>query len=217
MTPRNIFNTELANLTSDVENMARLVEDSYNRLLEAWQQKDEETMQVITQEDKSITGKLGEIESRCVYIITKQQPIVKDLRIITSHMKAATDIKRVGNIISDMAEILLRLQTQNPMDFSSHVEGMMLATKEMYTEAIKVFSDSLTEQAYKTIEHDDVIDGLFNKVKTDIIDSLKKESKDADGCVDVLMLAKYLEKIADHAANICEWEIYRETGELVHS
>lgn len=216
MSPRNVFETELKKLTSDVSDMAGLVEISYGRLLIAWKQKDENLLKAIMQEDKSVIRTMREIENQCVYIITKQQPIVKDLRTVTAHLKAVTDIKRVGDIISDIAEILLRLQSQDPTEFSSHVEGMMTATGEMYSEAVAVFTESLTEKAYATVKHDDVIDGLFNKVKADIIHSLKEGNRNADGCVDVLMLAKYLEKVADHAANICEWEIYRETGDLPH-
>lgn len=216
MSPRNMFETELKKLTSDVSDMAAMVEISYGRLLLAWKNGDVELLKSIMEEDKKVVSMMREIENQCVYIITKQQPIVKDLRIVTAHLKAVTDIKRVGDIISDIAEILLRLKEQDPTEVSSHVEGMMTATGEMYSQAVAVFTESLTEKAYKTVEQDDVIDTLFNKVKTDVINSLKEGNKDPDGCVDVLMLAKYLEKVADHAANICEWEIYRETGDLPH-
>lgn len=217
MSPRNIFETEMKRLSADVSDMAAMVEISYGKLLMAWKNRDIELLKTIMQEDKKVVSMMRDIENQCIYIITKQQPIVKDLRIVTAHLKAVTDIKRVGDIISDIAEILLRLQEQDSAEVSSHVEGMMTATGEMYSQAVAVFTESLTEKAYLTVEQDDVIDTLFNKVKTDVINSIKEGNKDPDGCVDVLMLAKYLEKVADHAANICEWEIYRETGDLPHS
>ena len=89
-----------------------------------------------------------------------------------------------------------------------------MATREMLHEAVEMFIARDMEAAKRVIREDDIIDECFNKVKYDLIDSLKREVKDADECIDVLMLAKYLEKIGDHAVNIGEWEIFQETGNI---
>ena len=134
--------------------------------------------------------------------------------MVTASLKVVTDIERVGDHVSDMAELLLRLNMKDLSLYSVHVKTMILATKEMIHNAVNAFVERDMESARELIKSDDVVDECFNKVKKDLIESLKKEVKDADECVDVLMLAKYLEKIGDHAVNICEWEIFQETGNI---
>ncbi len=119
--------------------------------------------------------------------------------MVTASLKVVTDIERVGDHVSDMAELLLRLNMKDLSLYSVHVKTMILATKEMIHNAVNAFVERDMESARELIKSDDVVDECFNKVKKDLIESLKKEVKDADECVDVLMLAKYLEKIGDHA------------------
>ena len=112
----------------------------------------------------------------------------------------------------DMAELIERLQTTDLQSFSAHFETMVEETRSLLRKAVDAYIDSDLDEAKKAIDGDDVIDDLFNQVKDDLIAHLKKDSKDGDSCVDVLMLAKYLEKIGDHAVNIGEWAIFKETG-----
>ena len=214
MSPRIIFDNELKLLRENVAQMARKVEESYDELFKALAEQDENKIMGLKKNDKAVSKRQREIESQCLFLITKQQPIVGDLRVVTASLKVVTDIERVGDHVSDMADLLLRLQMKDLSLFSVHVETMIMATREMLHEAVEMFIARDMEAAKRVIREDDIIDECFNKVKYDLIDSLKREVKDADECIDVLMLAKYLEKIGDHAVNIGEWEIFQETGNI---
>ena len=214
MSPRIIFDNELKLLRENVAQMARKVEESYDELFKALAEQDENKIMELKKNDKAVSKRQREIESQCLFLITKQQPIVGDLLVVTASLKVVTDIERVGDHVSDMADLLLRLQMKDLSLFSVHVETMIMATREMLHEAVEMFIARDMEAAKRVIKEDDIIDECFNKVKYDLIDSLKREVKDADECIDVLMLAKYLEKIGDHAVNIGEWEIFQETGNI---
>lgn len=214
MSPRIIFDNELKLLRENVAQMARKVEESYDELFKALAEQDENKIMELKKNDKAVSKRQREIESQCLFLITKQQPIVGDLRVVTASLKVVTDIERVGDHVSDMADLLLRLQMKDLSLFSVHVETMIMATREMLHEAVEMFIARDMEAAKRVIREDDIIDECFNKVKYDLIDSLKREVKDADECIDVLMIAKYLEKIGDHAVNIGEWEIFQETGNI---
>lgn len=214
MSPRIIFDNELKLLRENVAQMARKVEESYDELFKALAEQDENKIMELKKNDKAVSKRQREIESQCLFLITKQQPIVGDLRVVTASLKVVTDIERVGDHVSDMADLLLRLQMKDLSLFSVYVETMIMATREMLHEAVEMFIARDMEAAKRVIREDDIIDECFNKVKYDLIDSLKREVKDADECIDVLMLAKYLEKIGDHAVNIGEWEIFQETGNI---
>ncbi|MDO4463153.1 MAG: phosphate signaling complex protein PhoU [Bacillota bacterium] len=214
MSPRITFENELKVLRGNVSEMAQKVEESYVTLFEALESQSEEAIVKLKNNSKAFSKRQREIESQCLFLITKQQPIVGDLRVVTASLKVVTDIERVGDHVSDMAELLLRLKMKDLSLYSVHVKTMILATREMVHNAVEAFVERDMEGAREVIKSDDVVDECFNKVKKDLIESLKKEVKDADECVDVLMLAKYLEKIGDHAVNICEWEVFQETGNI---
>ena len=214
MSPRITFENELKVLRGNVSEMAQKVEESYVTLFEALESQSEEVIAKLKNNSKAFSKRQREIESQCLFLITKQQPIVGDLRVVTASLKVVTDIERVGDHVSDMAELLLRLKMKDLSLYSVHVKTMILATREMVHNAVEAFVERNMEGAREVIKSDDVVDECFNKVKKDLIESLKKEVKDADECVDVLMLAKYLEKIGDHAVNICEWEVFQETGNI---
>lgn len=214
MSPRVSFDNELKLLKDNVADMVNRVEKNYENLFEALKVQNEDEIIKIRNNDKLFGKKQREIESQCLFLITKQQPIVSDLRVVTASLKVVTDIERIGDIVADMADLFLRLRMKDLNLFSAHMSGMSEATREIFCEAVDAFVNRNLEGAKKVIKEDDIIDELFNKVKYDLIESLKKESRDADECVDVLMLAKYLEKIGDHAVNICEWEIFQETGNI---
>lgn len=214
MSPRTTFDNELKQLKENVTSMAQRVERNYARLFEAYENKSEEELNKIIAIDKEINKRQREIESQCLFLITKQQPIVSDLRVVTASLKVVTDIERVGDHVADMAELLLRLNMKELSEYSLHLLPMIDAAKEMVRTAVSAFVDRDKEQAQEVIKKDDEVDELFNQVKTDVIESLKNETGDVDELTDILMIAKYLEKIGDHAVNIGEWEIFQETGNI---
>lgn len=214
MSPRTTFEQELTELMDQTQEMSQVVESSYQYLFEAFHTKDEVSLNRILKNDHNINDMNRQIEAQCLRLITKQQPVASDLRIVSSVLKVVTDIERVGDHISDIAELMLRIN-MNPFDnYSAHLDGMQTATKELFKNSIAAFIKNDKTASREVIKGDDVIDTLFNKVKSDIIQGLKEETKNADEYIDILMIAKYLEKIGDHAVNIAEWQIFRETGKL---
>ncbi len=214
MSPRTTFINELNQLKENVADMATRVEKNYETLFEAYEKKEKAAIEKIVAVDKDINRRQREIESECLFLITKQQPIVSDLRAVTASLKVVTDIERVGDHVADIAELLIRMDMKELSVYSAHLNPMIRETRDMLRMAVDAFTGGNKEEAQEVIQKDDVVDELFNAVKNDVIESLKKETRDADECVDILMIAKYLEKIGDHAVNICEWEIFKETGNI---
>lgn len=215
MSPRIVFEHELEKLKESVATMSLLVENTYDELFQALDQKDENKIRQIMKSDRTVSDMERTIESSCLSLLTRQQPVARDLRTVSGTLKVVTDIKRVGDIISDIAELLLRLNMIELSSYSVHLPTMMQSTKEMLHEAVEAFTERKEREAEIVIQEDDIIDEFFNKVKEDLIGYLKKETKNADDCIDILMIAKYFEKIADHAVNIAQWELFQETGVLL--
>lgn len=214
MSPRITFENELKLLKENVAEMAQRVEENYDSLFDAFMNRSKEDIVRIRNIDKEINKRQREIESQCLFLITKQQPVIGDLRTVTASLKVVTDIERVGDHVADMADLLLRIGMKDLKQYSAHLIPMIQAAKEMVRTSVEAFVNRNTEIADEVIKADDVVDDLFNKVKNDLIEALKKEAEDADECVDMLMMAKYLEKIGDHAVNISEWGIFQETGNM---
>lgn len=214
MSPRNTFDSELKALRENVSDMAGRVLESYEELFEALAKQSEDVLYRLKNIDKNVNKRQREIESQCLFLITRQQPVIGDLRVVTASLKVVTDIERIGDHVADMAELLLRLKMKDLSLFSVHIDTMILVVREMIHKSVEAFTKRDLESAKEVIKSDDVVDECFNKVKKDLIESLKREVKDADECVDILMIAKYLEKIGDHAVNIGEWEVFQETGNI---
>lgn len=214
MTPRKIYAQELAQLKDSLEEMSNMVEASLNNLFFAIENKDDDLARQIIHDDLNVNNMERRIESQCLSLITRQQPIAGDLRMVSSALKVVTDVERIGDHASDIAELILRLNHRQLETYSIHLQPMITATREMVHNAVSAFIERDQQASAIVIRSDDVVDDLFNKVKTDLADRLKSETADVDECIDVLMIAKYLERIGDHAVNICEWEIFKETGSI---
>ena len=215
MAPREVFERELTELQNQIENMSRMVRETYKELLDAFENKDKNVILEIINSDKQFYVRKKEIEGQCLKLITKQQPIATDLRIVSSVLKIVTDIERVGDHAGDIGELILRINMNPLEEYSVHLRGMITTALELFDNAIDANLKSDMPASKRVIEEDDIVDGLFNKVKEDIIKGLKEEAKNADEYIDMMMLAKYLEKIGDHAVNIAKWQIFRKEGMLV--
>lgn len=212
MTTRKLYAQEMEQLCESLIDMANMVEASLNNLFFAIENKNDELTDQIIKDDKNVNDLERSIEAQCLSMITRQQPIASDLRMVSSILKIVTDIERIGDHIADIAELVLRLNHAQLECYSGHIQPMITATKEMVHAAVSSFITRNKERSLRVIDSDDIVDELFNKVKTDIINRLKAETTSVDECIDVLMIAKYLERIGDNAVNICEWEIFKETG-----
>lgn len=211
---RTAFEHELKILTDSIEEMGLQIEHAFDVLFEAIEKKDENTLLTIIERDHLINDMEYNIEGRCLALITRQQPIARDLRMVYAILKVVTDMERAGDQAADIAELILRLKDTDLQDYSIHIPPMIEATKNLIHDAVDAFVRRDKDAAARVIKGDDVVDELFNQVKRDIVETLKKENCNIDDCVDVLMIAKYLEKVGDHAENIGEWEIFQETGSI---
>lgn len=214
MSPRTTFDFELNALKQSVTEMGTRVENAYDNLFQALSEKDQETVETILKCDRIVNDMERGIEARCLSLITRQQPVARDLRMVSAALKVVTDIERIGNHISDMAELFLRLNMPDMKLFSEFLPVMFEETRKMVHNAVDAFVNRRIEDARQVILYDDKVDDLFNRVKEDLIELLKEEKQHPDDCVDILMITKYLEKIGDHAVNIGEWEIFQETGTI---
>lgn len=214
MSPRTLFEQELSQLRNELKAMCFHVEAVYDKLFAAAGERDEDTIVGILEQDNATREMEKRIESECLSLITRQHPLARDLRIVSASLKVVTDIQRVGVHVTDMAELILRLQMQPLADYSAHLPGMAEETRNLLHSAIEAFLHRNMEAAQKVIDGDDRVDDLFNRVKENLVEKLRNEAADVDDCIDVLMLAKYLEKIGDHAVNVGEWEIFQETGNM---
>ena len=214
MTTRTLFEQELTSLRDDLKKLCFLVEGVYEKLFSAMQIGDRGTILDISEQDHQVRDMEKQIESRCLSLLTRQQPLARDLRMVSASLKVVTDIRRVGDHVVDMAELILRMDGKDFGAYSKHLDEMVKETKEMFHDSVSAFLKRSKDEAQRVIDTDDTIDDLFNIVKEELIEYLKQGTADPDNCIDILMIAKYLEKIGDHAVNVGEWEIFQETGNL---
>lgn len=216
MTIRMNFEHELENLKTSLAKMGSRVEAIFDTLLDSIENKDAQTIKSIIKNDGSVNDMEKNIEAKCLTLITKQQPIARDLRMVSASLKVVTDLERMADHAADIAELVLRLIDINMWDFSKKLKPMIEATRKMVHDSVDAFVNRDQEAAQKVIEYDDVIDDYFNSVKEDIVTLLKEEKQSPDDCIDVLMIAKYLERVGDHGVNIGDWEVFQETGTMKH-
>lgn len=158
-----------------------------------------------------IDQKEREIENLCLKLLLQQQPVAGDLRIVSSALKMITDMERIGHQSADIAEIIILANIRATEDTQA-VHDMSLAVIQMVTDSINAFVKKDRQMARDVIAYDDVIDSFFDKVKKMLIELFSKPETDGEYAIDLLMIAKYLERIGDHAVNIARWVLFSITG-----
>ncbi|MFQ9511316.1 MAG: phosphate signaling complex protein PhoU [Lachnospiraceae bacterium] len=214
MSPRMNFDHELEVLNADLVEMGNRVEEAISLTMKAFETQDNALAKEIIQGDRTINDMEKAIETRALSLILKQQPVAKDLRVVSTALKVVTDMERIGDHASDIAELILRMNGQSAFRLINAIPEMANTAKKMVHDAVSAFIACDIEKARNTIMEDEVVDDLFNEVKNTVIEKLQKGNEHADNCIDILMIAKYLERIGDHAVNICEWTEFHETGTL---
>lgn len=212
MTARLSFDHELNLLKENLREMGSLIEKAIDKSLVAFENQDYALAREIINGDRTINDIEKTIESRCLSLILKQQPVARDLRMVTTALKVVTDMERIGDHAADIAELVLRVQGETIYTLVKYIPDMGNVAKEMVIEAVNAFTTVNLTKAKAIIKMDDVVDDLFGKVKEEVIRILRESAEHADLCVDILMIAKYFERIGDHAVNICEWTEFNETG-----
>ena len=209
---RNRFDGQLLRLNDELIIMGALCEEAISAAAKYLAEGDESLKENIIETDRQIDGKECDIEDLCMRLLLCQQPVAKDLRTVSSALKMISDMERIGDQASDIAEIA-GFVTKSGIGSKVHIADMARATIKMVTESIESFVKKDVSAAESVIKHDDVVDGLFEEVKNELISAVKDETDNAEALIDLLMIAKYFERIGDHAENIAEWVIYSITGE----
>lgn len=217
MALRPTFENELEKLNVELIKMGALIEQAIEDVVSAFKNQDYSLAKEIVGKDRYIDEIEKNIESVCLSLILRQQPVAKDLRQVSSALKMVTDMERIGDQAADIAELILRIKGEHIFEIVKHIPEMATVSKQMVHDAVTAFINSDLEFAYEVIKRDDIVDGLFNCVKNEVTEILKASSDNSDLGVDFLMIAKYFERIADHAVNICEWVEFNKTGEYKNS
>lgn len=205
---RSKFDEQLAKLNEQMIKMGNTIETSIVRAVEALGSKDMELAKEIMEGDIEIDKMQKEIENICFNLLIQQQPVARDLRVITAAMKMVTDMERIGDHAADISEMTIFMgDKERPVSFD-HINKMAQETVLMLNWSIEAYVQKDVEKARQVISHDDVVDDLFDEVKEDIIKMIRENPKDGEEATDLLMVAKYFERIGDHATNIAEWVIY---------
>jgi len=151
------------------------------------------------------------IETICMKLLLRQQPVAKDLRQISAAMKLITDMERIGDQAEDIVDLIPKMEVR-PDEKYPKIREMAKAAQEMVTEAVDAYVKQDLELARKVMAHDDIVDDYFNRVKRGIIDIIAAEPAQGEYALDLLMIAKYFERIGDHCTNIAEWVEFSVTG-----
>ena len=209
---RKTFDEQLDLLSQELTHMGALCETAIASATEALKNRDVDLAKHAIAADQEIDQQEREIERLCLKLLLQQQPVARDLRQISSALKMITDLERIGDQTSDIAELLPYLQ-QGDITFSKvHIKEMAEATIKMVTDAIDSFVRQDLPLAHQVMEYDNVVDELFNKVKKELIQLIGEHRESGEFCIDLLMVAKYFERIGDHAVNVAEWVQYSLTG-----
>lgn len=208
---RNKFDSQLEKLNLELITMGALCEDAISASVKALLDGDDELCEKVFSTDSEIDQKERDIEAICMKLLLQQQPVARDLRVISSALKMISDMERIGDQASDIAEIAKFIKNSD-VKSKIHIKDMASAAIKMVTDSIESFVKKDLKLARSVTEYDDRVDNLFCCVKDELVQLISEDKTNGEFCIDLLMIAKYLERIGDHAVNIAEWVEYSITG-----
>lgn len=208
---RNKFDRQLAQLNAELITMGALCEEAITNAVKYLTNSDEGSRDACLAADSQIDEKERDIETLCIRLILQQQPVAGDLRVVSAALKMISDMERIGDQASDIVEITPYVAASG-IESNTHIRDMADATIKMVSESVESFVKMDMDIACLVMEHDNVVDELFDKVKDELIKSIQEGYSNAEALIDLLMIAKYFERIGDHAENIAEWVVYSITG-----
>lgn len=208
---RSRFDGQLEKLNQEMILMGTMVETAIEGACEALHDRDVRKARDIMAADPAVDRQERDIESLCLRMLLMQQPVARDLRLVSSALKMITDMERIGDQATDIAEISLFMEASQAKSVQ-HIGAMAVESIRMVNESVEAFVKSDLALADRVIKYDDVVDDLFCQVRADVASILAETPALAAFALDVLMIAKYLERIADHATNIAEWVEFSVTG-----
>ena len=213
MAPRLSYTRELDDLQTDLIKMASIVEESLNKSITALVEKSLELCKEVFLAENEVDEYDNIIQKKCINLIARQQPLAKDLRMISSAMKIVTDIERVGDHAYDISEITVRIIKEKPVKLLNDIPIMSNMAKDMFSRAVNSFVNQDIELAKQVCLDDDNVDDYFNKIILELVNMMKNDPSTISAATNFMFIVKYLERIGDHATNIAEWVIFNVTGE----
>jgi len=206
------FEEQLTVLNDMLIEMGQMIETAINMATKALVNQDTELAKKAISFDLEIDQKEQDIESLCLKLLMQQQPVARDLRLISAALKMITDMERIGDQAADISELTILIAGTPFIKKLEHIPQMAGATVKMVTESIEAFVKKDVDLAKAVIDYDDVVDELFMTVRRDLIELIHANSANGDQAIDLIMIAKYFERIGDHATNIAEWVAFSILG-----
>ena len=211
---RKSFDAELLELGESMTAMADTVRSAIEEVTRSLKEGDEAAARTVAATTANVDQMERDIENRCLSLLLRQQPVARDLRTISTALKMVTDLQRIGDQAANIAELALLMARQGRARVPEHIGTMSQKAGVMVSQAIAAYTDRDVEQARAVVNLDDEVDDLFAAVKAELIDRILENRDDADSAIDLIIIAKYLERVADHAVNIAQWAVFCVTGQL---
>ena len=205
------FDQQLEELNLELIKMGALCERAIRRAVDQLLNEKETEHQTVERMEEEINHKERDIENLCMKLLLQQQPVARDLRMISSALKMISDMERIGDQAQDIADMSKFVKVQE-IAHKMNIGKMAEATIKMVTESIDSFVKKDLDSAAAVVKYDDVVDDLFLKVKADLPQLIENDPQNAEYYIDLIMVAKYFERIGDHAENIAQWVEYSITG-----
>lgn len=210
---RNRFDRQLEELNDELIEMGTMIEKAIKTAAKALISQDSELAKTVIEGDEQVDRQERIIENLCLKLLLQQQPVAKDLRLISSALKMITDMERIGDQAADISELTIMLSEEKYIKKLEHIQQMAKETMVMLVESIDAFVNKDMLKAQSVIDADDKVDELFAEVKKELIKLIHEDINCGEQASDLLMIAKYFERIGDHTTNIAEWVIFSITGE----
>ena len=213
VTSRKYYEMELQKLNASLLEMGEMIRMAIGGAVTALLEFDHDKAREIIAYDEQIDRQNREIEQQCYTLLLSQQPVAGDLRMVSAALKMTTDMERIGDHAADISEIELMLENL-PTLSCAPIRQMATETSVMLIKSLEAFAQRDEEKANWVIDRDDVVDDLFDTVKSELIEVIRQNADNGEAATDLLMAAKYFERIGDHATNIAQWAIFSITGEM---
>ncbi|MCF0247717.1 MAG: phosphate signaling complex protein PhoU [Synergistes sp.] len=208
---RNRYEEQLDTLNHELTRMGAMCEEAISLAAKGLIEGSEEALRKTSEIEEEIDKEESDIESLCLKLLLRQQPVARDLRQITAALKMISDMERIGDQAADIAELIPSLKGKGEPRHEQ-IAKMAEAAIKIMTESIEAYIKRDVDLAKATIEHDDIIDAYFDEIKRSLIRLIADSPEEGEYSLDLLMIAKYFERIGDHAVNIAEWVIFSVTG-----
>ncbi len=207
------FEKQLIALNEQMVQMGSMVEQSIEMAASALVKQDTEKADQVIEYATDVSNQARQIEGMCMKLLLCQQPVARDLRMISSALKMITDMERIAVQSAEISELTIRMAQTPYIKKLEHVQEMAKETILMVVKSIEAFVNRDLEQAQGVIEMDDIVDDLFISIKNELIQMINADQRNGEQATDLLMIGKYFERIGDHAVNIAQWVTYSITGE----